>query len=368
MNLSLSANEARGLRLRSQHLAERSAADVGDLVRGIAAVQAQDAVGEVLAVRVRTTGLTVEDMEQARVKERSIVRTWAMRGTMHLMAAKDVRWVLRLVGPFMVRKAKRRQRELGLTDDVYRRAVKVLRQALEDDGALTRRQIAERWAAQDLPSEGQAVPHLLNWASLERVICFGPTVSGKATHVLLDSWLDDDGLDRPDPAAELARLYMSAYAPATPEDFGMWSGLPAAETRRAFESIEGELVCVTVDGTQMWMPEGHVRFLSELIGARGTTIRMLGPFDPYLLGYRVRDLGVTPELLKQVHPGGGIIRPTILLDGQAIATWTRKRSGRKLKITVSPFGSLSEEVRSGIDAEVEDIGRFLDLETVWDEE
>ncbi len=290
-----------------------------------------------------------------------------MRGTMHLLAAKDVRWVLRLVGPYMVRKAKRRQRELGLTDDVYRRAVKVLRRALEENGPLTRRQIAERWAAQGLPSEGQAVPYLLNWASLEGVICFGPTVDGKATHVLLDSWLDDDGLDTPDPAAELARRYVSAYAPTTPEDFGMWSGLPAGEARRAFESVEGELVCVIVDGTRMWMPEARVGLPNMIREDETASVRMLGAFDPYLLGYRVRDLGVTPELLKQVHPGGGIIRPTILVDGRAIATWTRKRSGRKLKITVSPFESLSKQVRSEIHGEVEDIGRFLNLEVMWDE-
>ena len=73
-------------------------------------------------------------------------------------------------------------------------------------------------------------------------------------------------------------------------------------------------------------------------------------------------------LLKRVHPGGGIIRPTILVDGQAIATWTRKRMGRKLSFTVSPFESLSNEVRVGIDEEVEDIGRFLGLEAVWDVE
>lgn len=367
MNLSLSACVVRGLRLGSQHLVERNATDVGELVRGIAAVQAQDAVGEVLAVRVRTTGLTAADVEHARVEERSVVRTWAMRGTLHLLAAADVRWVLRLVGPYMVRKAKRRQQELGLTDDVYRRAVSVLLGALEEDGVLTRRQIAERWAAQGLPSEGQAIPYLLNWASLEGVICFGPTVDGKATHVLLDSWLDDDVPEPLDPAAELARRYMSAYAPTTPQDFGMWSGLPAGEARRAFQSIEGALVCVDVDGTRMWMPEASVGLPDMIREDETGSITMLGAFDPYLLGYRVRELGVTPELLKRVHPGGGIIRPTILIDGRAIATWTRKRSGRKLTITVSPFESLSEQVRSWIDGEVEDIGRFLDVEVVWDE-
>ena len=345
----------------------RSSTGVADSVRSIAAVQAQDSVAELLAVRVRTEGATAGDVEEARAEERSVVRTWAMRGTLHLLPSEDVRWILRLIGPTMVRKFRRRYQELGLIPEVYDRAVEVMQKALGDYGALTRRQIAERWAEHGLPSEGQGVPHLLCRASLEGLICFGPTVGGKATHILPDSWLGDDS-DVADPGAELARRYVSAYAPTTPEDYGTWSGLPLKEVRSAFESIEDELLKVDVEGTPMWMPQTHAGLLDEAMSDESPAIKMLGGFDPYLLGYRTRDLGVGPELLKRVHPGGGIIRPIILVDGRAIATWARKRSGRKLTITVSPFESLSEEVREGIDREVEDVGRFLGMEVVWEVE
>ena len=359
--------EARRLRLRSQRLDARSSTGVADIVRDIAAVQAQDSVAELLAVRVRAEGVTANDVEEARAKKRSVVRTWAMRGTLHLLPSEDVRWILRLIGPTMVRKFRRRHQELGLTPEVYDRAVEVMQKALGDYGALTRRQIAERWAEHGLPSKGQGVPHLLCRASLEGVICFGPTVGGQATHVLPDSWLGDDS-DVADPGAELARRYVSAYAPTTPKDYGTWSGLPLKEVRSAFKSIEGELLKVDVEGTPMWMPQTHAGLLDEAMSDESPAIKMLGAFDPYQLGYRTRDLGVGPELLKRVHPGGGIIRPIILVDGRAVATWARKRSGRKLTITVSPFESLSEEVREGIDREVEDIGRFLGMEVVWEVE
>ena len=336
-------------------------------MRGIAAVQAQDTFAEALAVRVRGENVTASDLEHARVEDRSVVRTWAMRGTLHLLPLEDVRWILQLVGPTLVRKFRRRHQELGLTPEVYARAVEVMRRALGEHGALTRRQIAERWAEHGLPGEGQGVPHLLCRASLEGVICFGPTVGGQATHVLPDSWLGD-GSDVADPGAELARRYVSAYAPTTPEDYGTWSGLPAKEVRCAFESIKDELLRVDVEGTPMWMPKTNAELLDEVLGDERRAIKMLGAFDPYLLGYRTRDLGVGPELLKRVHPGGGIIRPTVLVDGRAVATWARKRSGRKLTITVSPFESLSDEVRAGIDEEVGDIGRFLELEVAWIEE
>ncbi len=368
MNISLTGKEARRLRLRSQHLDAQAPIGVADVVQDIAAVQAQDAVAEVLAVRIRTEGLTDSDVEHARVEDRSVVRTWAMRGTMHLLPAEDVCWILRLVGPTMVRKFQRRHRELGLSPEVYAQALEVMSQSLGEHGALTRAQIAKRWAEHGLPAEGQAVPHLLSRASLESIICFGPAIGGKATHVLLDSWLDGDCSEVADPGAELVRRYVSAYGPATQEDYGTWSGLPTAEVRRAYESIEDELLKVDVDGTPMWMPQSHTELLDVRWADERPTIKMLGAFDPYLLGYRTRDLGVGPELLRRVHPGGGIIRPTILVDGQAIATWTRKRMGRRLSITVNPFEVLPGEVRAGIDEEVEDIGRFLELEAVWDVE
>ena len=365
MSISLTGTEARRLRLHSQHLNASAPFGVAGIVRSIAAVQAQDAVAEVLAVRVRTDATTEDNVETARVEERSVVRTWAMRGTMHLLPAEDVGWILRLVGPNMVRKAQRRHRELGLTQEVYARAVPVMREALGERGALTRQLIAEEWRAHGLPAEGQAVPHMLSRASMEGIICFGPTVNGKATHVLLDSWLDGDCSEVADPGVELVRRYVSAYGPATQEDYGTWSGLPVAEVRRAFESIADELLGVEVDGTPMWMPRTRAGLPDEVMVDERPAIKMLGAFDPYLLGYRTRDLGVGPELLKRVHPGGGIIRPTILVDGRAVATWSRMRTGRKLSISVSPFEALSDEVRAGIHREVEDVGRFLGLEAVW---
>ena len=115
----------------------------------------------------------------------------------------------------------------------------------------------------------------------------------------------------------------------------------------------------------MWMPRTRAGLPDEVMVDERPAIKMLGAFDPYLLGYRTRDLGVGPELLKRVHPGGGVIRPTILVDGRVVATWTWKRVGGKLSITVSPFETLSEGVRAGIHREVEDVGRFLGLEAVW---
>ena len=154
MPLVLTVAQARRLRLRAQHLDTRLNLDAASLVHRLGAVQAQDQVASQLALRVRTTDLTVAALEQTLVTERTVVRTWAMRGTLHLVPAADIHWMLRLLGPAMIRKARRRHRELGLTEDVYAQAMAVMCRVLEAEGALTRAQIAARWDQHNLPAEG----------------------------------------------------------------------------------------------------------------------------------------------------------------------------------------------------------------------
>jgi hypothetical protein len=316
---------------------------------------------------VWTERLTDSDVEKARVEERSVVRTWAMRGTLHLVPADDLRWMLGLIGPLMIRKMHRRHLELGLAEDIFVKAVRVMRYALGEHGPLTHKQIAEQWAIQKLPLEGQGMPHLLSWASMEGIICFGPTVSGKATCPLLDDWLPDDGVDVTDPRAELARRHVLAYGPATPDDFYGWSGLPVANARTGYPAIADELLRVEVEGKAMWLPKERADWLDESRDP-GPITKILGAFDTYLLGYRTRDLNISPDHMKKVHPGGGIIRPAILVDGRAVGTWTRKRTGPRISITVSPFEPLHTEIHAAVDAKVKDIGRFLRVEASWDQE
>ena len=118
----------------------------------------------------------------------------------------------------------------------------------------------------------------------------------------------------------------------------------------------------------MWLLKSRHDWLDKLPDLPLPPVKMLGAFDPFLLGYRSRsrDLGIDASLYRRVHPGGGIIRPIILADGRAVATWTRKRSARGLSITVSPFEPLPDGVAAGIDAEVADIGRFQGVATTWE--
>ena len=362
---SFKVAEARRLRLEAQGLGGRRWRDVAETVRGCGAVQAQDRMGEWLAVRARSEGLTAAAVERAQGEERSVARSWLMRGTLHLVAGADLRWMVGLLGAAMDRKALARRRNLGITAEVYAGAMAVMGAALLGGRVLKLAELVERVREAGLPWEGQVVPHLLRAASMNGMVCSGPRRGGANTYVLLDEWLGAEGDAPRDAAGELARRYFAAYGPASASDFRWWSGLPAQESRAGFEEIRGELAEVEVEGRAAWMTGEALERSGEVLGEAAGRVRVLGAFDPYLLGYSKRELGVSAEALRRVHPGGGVILPTVLVDGVMVATWGRRRTAGGMRVTVEPLAGLSDGVRAGIDEEVGEIGRFLGEEVSW---
>ena len=331
-------------------------------------VQAQDRLGEQLGLAARSTGFTATAVDQARTIDRTVVRTWLMRGTLHLVPSADLHWMLDLLGPAMDAKALKRRASLDITADDHGRVLAFLREELTNRGPLTRREIGAALCSAGLPWQGAATPHLLRTASLHGVMCFGPARDGESTLVSLDDWLPSSGPRPPDPAAELARRYFSAFGPATSADFRWWSGLPAAQARSAIEKISGELATVSVEYKNMSMMAGAAERIEEVLtGPRGV-LRVLGPFDPYLLGYAKRDLGVAEGLLKRVNAGGAMIRSCVMVDGRLVGTWDRKRRTRGLTVTVKTFEPLSGGERAQVDRQFLEFARFLDSDIKWREQ
>ena len=362
--ISLTRHDARRLRLHAQQLGAQRGRDVPGTVRAAAAIQAQDRLGEQLGVATRSSNLTADDIERARNVDRSVVRNWLIRGTLHLVPAEDLRWMLALLGQAMDAKALKRRADLGISDDDHDNVLNFLRNELAAKEPMTRAEIGEALRSADLPWEGQITPHLLRTASLLGLTCFGPDRDGEATHVLIDNWLPQAD-PPPDPAAELARRYLNAYGPATQSDFRWWTGLPATDARQAIQSIASELVEVNVDGQPMWISAEASTRIGEVLAAPTDALRVLGPFDPYILGYAKRDLDVPDHLLKRVNAGGGMIRSCVLLNGRLVGTWNRTRRTRSLSVTVSAFESLSEDALANLDSEFAELARFLGIEINW---
>ena len=348
----------RTLRARAQ-LLDRTKLGLspGEIVRRVCGVQAQEISSATLALRARAAGLTSDDVHEARVGERSVIRTWAMRGTLHLLTSDDVGWLLPLVASRSLPGARRRLVRSGFGDDALAKAVALIEKMLAEEGPLTRAEVAERLTRRGVHTEGQAAYHLVRLAALEGLVCMGPDRGGESTFVLLRDWLGPQStLEWEATLAELARMYLSAYGPAIPEDMAAWSGLRLSETRRAWRLIAGRLLEVDVGTRKMWtLRSQDFRLKSE------SFVRLLPRYDNYLLAHRSSDFAVDPRYAREVHPGGGLLRAVALIDGRVIAVWSLKRRGAKLTITVRPFDQLDPGVEKELEAETADLGCFLSM-------
>ncbi len=367
MSISISDNQLRFLRLHAQRLTPQQPGEVigvAQVVKEVCGIQAQDASAATLAVRSRSVGLVVTDVEQARVHDRSIIRTWGPRGTLHLLASDDIGWLLPLLGPVFVAGDRRRREELGLSEDICVRSMRIIRNVLAEQGPLTRAELMEHLATNGIRLEGQARPHLLARAALEGLICLGPDRGTEPTYVLLNDWIDHDrtghSLSEDEAYAELTRRYLSAYGPATPGDQAAWSGLPLSKTRSAWQRLESELLEIETAGSTFWMLKTQAARLDEL-PTPIPIVRLLPRFDIYLLGYQKRDLAVPSQYAKHINAGGGIVHPAVLVDGRTVGTWKGKREKSHLVVMMEPFEQLAPEIYEGIEAETEDIGRFLGM-------
>ena len=363
MAISLSGDQVRLLRMRAQRLTPRPPGTVGGvapIVKDLCGIQAQDARAATLGVRVRSAGLLAADVEYARVQERTIIRTWGQRGTLHLLATEDLGWLLPLFGPVFIAGDRRRREELGLDEDTCARAISVMRDVLASQGALTRAELVEQLAARSIRLAGQARPHLLYRAALEGIICLGPDRGAEPTYVLLSDQVEPGHATlSPEAAlAELALRYLQAYGPATPEDLAAWSGMPISRIRPVWPRIADQLLEVEVAGSPAWMLKTYAAWLDEP-PAPAPIVRLLPGFDIYLLGYQNRDLAVPSQHTKRINAGGGMIHPVLLVDGRAVGTWKRKRQKNHLEVMVEPFDQLAIQVQQGLQAEVIDLARFL---------
>ncbi len=240
-----------------------------------------------------------------------------------------------------------------------------MRNTLANHGVLTRAEIVEQLAKHGVRLEGQAAPHLIGRAALEGIVCLGPDRGGKPTYVLLDNWIKrgrEVPLSRFEACAELALRYLDAYGPAVPDDFASWSGLPISEARLAWQRIAPQLIEVKIADSPAWLLKTNADKLDEF-PSHSSVVRLLPSFDTYLLGFRQRSLIVDSQYARRIHPGGGILHPTLIANGWAVGTWKSKRQKNHLDILVEPFDTLTPEIQLGLEAEVSDLGRFLGVQS-----
>jgi hypothetical protein len=379
-------------RMTRQGLAARSVASAAGVAAAAVGLQAQDPGSSRLGVRARSGAVDEAAVLDAIERERSVVRTWLMRSTVHLVATADLRWMTTLFGPVLERNSRARWRALGITEPLIEAAIPHARELLNGRG-LTRRELAAALAQRGvkLAEDSQAPTHLLAALTARAVTCRGLDNGRDPTFVLIDDWLrpagagitpadagasggdgtptstarttavpavpaaDDVSATSVVPAAdatpadltaELARRYFRAFGPATAADFTAWSGLPSGA---AIAAIRDELTEVAFDGRRGWT-----------LGAVEPTagFRLLPMFDNYLLGYRDRTAMLDPRMQDRVYVGG-IIKATVVCDGRLIGSWRLDRARRATILAVAPFERFTRRHHDALDRERAEIEWFL---------
>jgi hypothetical protein len=329
-------------RMARHGLADRPCHTVPDAAAHTVAIQAQDLAQARLGVRSRSTRLTEAGVTAA-LADRTVVRTWLMRNTIHLVAADDLRWLVHLFGPMIRRRFAKRWSELGLTPKVLARAEALAPQLLAR-GPVTRHEFAAQLRERRVIGEldRQASVHLLVHLATVGLTCH----TDGDRFALIDDWVPDapQGPRGDDALAELARGYFRAFSPATPADFTTWSGLASG---RAVALIRDELTPVQVNGKAGYRL-GEPR--------ESTGVRLLSAFDNFLIGYRDRS-GIVPESHRAEIYVGGIIRPTIVRDGATVGRWRLDRSAGRVEVRY--FGRATQALRTAVEDEVADIARFV---------
>jgi hypothetical protein len=219
--------------------------------------------------------------------------------------------------------------------------------------------VRDRIKASGVELSSQTGMHIALSAVVSGIACLGPDRGKTACLVRREDWLGKGPkFDREKALAELARIYLGAFAPATDRDFAYWSGLPLRDVRAGLEAISAEIDQKEVGGETMLVP----RRSRPRLPARGQ-VRMLGNFDTYLLGWKDRRFSVADEHALHVKEGGGgWIRPVIVEDGIVVGGWRSSRQGGRLEITINLPASERRRLGAAIEAEVADIARFEGVE------
>jgi hypothetical protein len=336
------------LRLVAQRIAGPRLPTAADAVRLLTAAQGQDLPGALLSIALRTASGDRAGVEAA-LNAGDVVRSWPMRGTLHLVAAEDLPWLIGLLGPRVLAGAPARRAQLGITDADIDKARVIAVDALSGGRRLRRADLLRALAEGGVEITGQRGYHLLWYLSQSSTLCLGPMDDGEQRFVLMDEWIPvPRTLDPEEALGELAERFFRSHGPATVKDLARWAGLKAAEARVGLAAVRPGLASLDVDGVEHFLDPRTPELLAGCRDeARGTFL--LPGFDEFVLGYADRSAVLDPEFAGRIVPGGnGVFRPTVVSDGRIVGTWQWSGRGAKRTVAATPFTAFTDDVASAI--------------------
>jgi hypothetical protein len=346
------------LRLRRQRIVGGNLGSPAEVVAWLGAMQAQDYAAALWAIGLRTQGATLASVEQA-IADRRIVRTWPMRGTLHFVAAEDIRWMSALMTPRVIAANQARLlREFELDEAVLARCRKVLVKALRDGQRLTRSEVYAALERAGIATGRQRGIHITGRLAQEGLLCLGPRADKQPTFVLLDEWIPvSRTMEREQALAELARRYFHSHGPATVQDFAWWSGLTVKDVQLGIELAADDLA-QEVMGGRLYLHSGEGHESEDVIAGDP---HLLPSFDEYLVAYKDRSEAVEARFSPQVIGINGLFNASIVIGGRIVGTWKRNIDKAGLTVELSPFRVLLKKELKSLGKAARRYGEFMGL-------
>src|ERR687895_529954 len=361
-------------RLTRQHLGRRARREEAlGVVSQICGLHAQVMSSAELTLWARVEDLEPEAVREALWERRSLVKTWAMRGTLHLLPADELPLWVAAMGVLKPRHyVASWQRHYGLRREEAEAMLAAIAEAL-DDRMLTREELAQE-VGRLLGSEElggklrDGFGALLKPSAFKGDLLFAPSVGRNVRFARPDQWLPGWEPEQPEVAArEVVRRYLAAYGPATREKFARWFGMSSpAQSGRLIESLDEEVAPVEVEGSHAWMLAEHIPEAEK--AEPSGVVRLLPAFDHYVVAAPRNREAVLPEVLKRrVYRPQGWLSPVVVVDGRMEGLWRHERKGDRLVVEIEPFTKQPEWVRRAAEEEAERLPRLLggELEFGW---
>jgi Winged helix DNA-binding domain len=357
------AREA-AFRLSRNHLNARvPRGSLVEVARRVGGLHAQVMSSADLSLWTRVRGHRPSDLPRALWEDRTLVKTWLMRGTLHLVPAADL--------PVYCAALDSRGHYTGawlryfdVTARDMERLIDVIGESLDEPR--TRRELGAAVDARLGAGMGKKLVEsswgsFLKPAARRGLLCFGPSEGQTVTFVRPDAWLAKwRHVEPEDGRAELLRRFLSAYGPASRDHFAEWSGGGHVRGLGAtWQLIADELAEVE---PKRFLLSHDVETLERARASR--VVRLLPGFDPFLLPRQIRPHLVSEEDYDRIYRPQGWITPVVLQGGRAIALWPWKRKGTKLEVSVEPLETLNAQTRAAVERETTALARYLGAELV----
>ena len=348
----MTSSEILQARLFNQQISAHQFQTPGALVKWLGAVQAQDYLSALYAVGLRMNDTTEAVIEKA-IADKTIVRTWPMRGTLHFVAPEDAKWMLALLTPRIISRTQGVYRQSGLDKNIFAKSRKLVTKALQIGKQLERKEIYAILEKAKISTSETRGLHILGFLAQEGLICFGPRMGKQQGFVLLDEWVPVSRNIKGDEAlAELANRYFTSHGPASLQDFVWWSGLTVSDAKKGLDLVKNYFVDEKFNNQSFWM--------SEQTSFNTTRSAFLLPaYDEYLVAYRDRSAALEPIHTKAVLTTNGIFSPSLIINGKVEGTWKRTVNKNEVLLQIFPFKPLSQIKKKGIAYAAKQYSNFL---------